>query len=400
MEENNNNDDITHYNVDQVFTHMVKTFKEKKHEMIEKKHEMIEIMTEFCINPKHEIYALKKRLEIEFSKHVQCQYCYLTETPDDYGCDLREIFYDRNGKLINNGENNGENLITIFNKITKEKEKKWHIMTDIDDTLYPNTEHGTYIAGSDTSWEQKKPYPGIKEFYRLFHENTNCSDYTTILSATPGCLKTSKLNDEKGLLHSILGEGYGFIQGVESKGEILSHTSDIISNCIGHLCGIKKTSDKNQLSPLFTLFGNTKFERFKQYSRLFPEYKIIFIGDNGQGDVLAGKQMVKENESCLVFIRRVCEDGKTFKIVPEENEKIKGLHFFNNYYELAKKFKELEIFSDDDINKIKESIRKEVEKTSFENLYVLEEDSPKTKKTKKTTKKTKKTKTKSRKNKK
>ena len=80
----------------------------------------------------------------------------------------------------------------IFN--AKKLPDIWHIMTDIDDTLYPNTEHNTYIAGSDNSWKQKTPYPGIRTFYINFYKKLpNNSQYTTILSATPGCLKNSKI---------------------------------------------------------------------------------------------------------------------------------------------------------------------------------------------------------------
>ena len=370
--------------VDDVFEFMVNSFTENKN-----KNEMINIMKDFCKKKKNEkpqIYELKKKLEIDFSEKVNCQYCYLSETPIDYGCDLREIFYDRE----NNSSENGKKLLKLFGLFSRRMDKKWHIMTDIDDTLYANTEHGTYIAGSDKSWEQKKPYPGIEQFYKLFHSNsTKCSDYTTILSATPGCLKRSKLKDSKKLLHKILGEhGYGFIQGVESKGQILSHTGDIINNCVGHLCGRSKPTYSENISELFQLFGNTKFERFQQYSTIFPENKLIFIGDNGQGDVLAGIKMIDKNPTCHVFIRRVCEDGQNFKIVPEEDYEIERLHFFNNYYDLAKEFQTLGIFNEDNVEDIKNSIIDKVSKSKFRDLYssVFNESKGGKRKTRKTRK--------------
>lgn len=291
-----------------IFKHMVDEFKANKN-----KQTLIQIMTVYCseeTTTPQQIYNLKQKLELDFSKSVNCKYCYLAITPVDYGCDLREIFYDRNNTLIEGGEN----LLKIFE--TKKLPDIWHIMTDIDDTLYPNNEHGTYIAGSDTSWAQKKPYPGIKLFYHLFYKKlpTN-SKYTTILSATPGCIKNSKLLDKNGLLHSIL-QKYGFIQGPESKRQILNPNSiyNITRNCIGHYCGVNNTNtDVDNISSLFKLFGNTKFDRFKQYLSIFPEYKIIFIGDNGQGDVLAGIEMVKFNDKCHVFIHNVSEDGVTLK---------------------------------------------------------------------------------------
>ena len=303
-----------------------------------------------------------------FAKEVDCTYCYL-KTPTNYGCDLREIFYDRDNKLIKGGKE----LLKLFN--SKKLPDMWHIMTDIDDTLYPNTEHSTYIAGSDTSWNQKEPYPGIQLFFKLLYKKPEFSKYSTILSATPGCLKTSKLKDKHGLLHKIIGD-FGFIQGIESKGKIAFHLLDIISNCVGKYCfvdTINKTTNKGNISSLFTLFGNTKFERFKQYTSLFPEYKILFIGDNGQGDVLAGAQMIEHSPSCHVFIHKVSEDGKNFKKSEEEDTPNSQLHFFKNYYELANQLKDLGIMGSVDVNDIKYEINKTVSETKYKDLYVLDD---------------------------
>ena len=337
--------------IDIIFNQMIEDFKTNHN-----KQNLIRIMTEYCKQESTEpqdIYNLKKLLETEFSKKVDCTYCYKMRTPIDYGCDLREIFYNRNNELIEGGQE----LLDIF------KQKKlpdiWHIMTDIDDTLYPNTEHSTYIAGSDISWAQKTPYPGIITFYQLFYNKLPInSKYTTILSATPGCFKNSKLNDS--ILREVL-KNYGFIQGVEGKFESLAKPIPHIG--INYFYIGKSSTDVDNLSYTFKLFGNTKFERFKQYLSIFPEYKIIFIGDNGQGDVLAGMQMLNYmktlnlDDRCHVFIHKVSEDGRTFKVVPEEtNNKPERLNFFKNYYELSLKFQELGIFEKSDVEQIKQSI--------------------------------------------
>ena len=50
------------------------------------------------------------------------------------------------------------------------------------------------IAGSDISWHSKTPYPGIIKLYNLFYNKLpQVSCYSTVLSATPGCLKNSKI---------------------------------------------------------------------------------------------------------------------------------------------------------------------------------------------------------------
>jgi len=350
--------------VDDIFNQMVDEFKANKN-----KRNLIQTMTAYCsreTTTPQQIYDLKKRLEIDFSKKVNCKYCY-TITPVDYGCDLREIFYDRNNTLTEGGQE----LLNIFE--TKKLPDIWHIMTDIDDTLYPNNEHGTYIAGSDSSWTQKTPYPGLRLFYNLFYKKLpNNSNYTTILSATPGCFKNSKLDDKNQLLHSIL-KNYGFIQGPESKLQVLSYLGNIVTNCSSQHCGLNNTyTSVNDIAGLFKLFGNTKFERFKQYISIFPEYKILFIGDNGQGDVLAGTRMLQFNDRCNVFIHKVSENGTDFKTVEEETQGIPRLNFFTNYYEVALKFRELGIFTDNDVESIKKSISVQLtfrNNTQFASLY-------------------------------
>jgi len=57
--------------------------------------------------------------------------------------------------------------------------------------------------------------------------------------------------------------------------------------------------------------GETKFDSFRSYSALYPEYDYVFIGDNGQGDLYAAEKMIKycaESSKCElrgVFIHQV-----------------------------------------------------------------------------------------------
>jgi phosphatidate phosphatase APP1 len=39
-----------------------------------------------------------------------------------------------------------------------------------------------------------------------------------------------------------------------------------------------------------------KFENFKEYLTLYPEYTCVFVGDNGQGDVRCGEMILAEKE--------------------------------------------------------------------------------------------------------
>ncbi len=347
-----------------IYNQIVNDYKEN-----EDKVRLISIMTDYCSDENttpEDIYKLKVKLETEFSLDVGCKYMYIGRTPINYGCDLREIFYNRNNELIEGGAE----LLEIFKQ--KKMDDMWHIMTDIDDTIYPNTEHSTYIAGSDASWHNKVPYPGIKLFYYRFYQQmqNKYAKYSTILSATPGALKTSKLRNT--ILKEVLRK-YGFIQGPESKIKILSNIGSIVENY--NTISNKRVADK--LTELFVLLGNTKFERFKQYISIFPEYKILFIGDNGQGDVLAGQRMLELTDTdelrdrCNVFIHKVYDIGN-YKTVNEEAQNISRMHFFKNYAEVATRFSALGIFTEDQASDIKRAIetQKKLRNNSrFSNLY-------------------------------
>jgi len=343
-----------------IVSEFYETFKTKYRRRMDKPN-MIRDLIAFCGSPETSngaVYELKKKLEIDFIREVQCKYAYLFTTPNDYGCDLREIIFNKDGTTTDDGEI----LLGIF-ETKKLPEQRLHILTDIDDTLYPNIEHGTYIAGSDRSWIQKQPYPGIISFYRRFYQKLpEKSRYSTILSATPGFLKNYKLVAPR--LNEILkntsdtNEDFGFIQGIESKNELLSYIGNIAYNATHPQESVARPDS----SQLFVRFGTLKFERFVQYSKIFPEYDFIFIGDNGQGDVLAGTKMLeymtsmRTPERCTVAIHIVSDENGNQKHVAEQDINISGLHFFTSYFELATILHILHIFDEDDIADISRDI--------------------------------------------
>jgi hypothetical protein len=356
--------------VEEVYRNLVEKFKLTKN-----KSESISIMLEFCNRQdttNMDVYTLKKKMEIQFSIDVDCKYCYKVHTtPVNYGCDLREIFFDREGKLIDNGQE----LLDVFER--KKIDNVWHIMTDIDDTLYPNTEHGTYIAGSDTSWYQKQPYPCIVKLYNLFYNKLpQVSRYSTVLSATPGCFKFSKITGKKESISRVIGD-FGFIQGEESKTKFVPFVKGMFNNYNNRRKGI---IDSTSNLALYTQFGNMKFERFTQYLKLFPEYKILFIGDNGQGDVIAGKQMLQyAPNKCKVFIHQVCEDGQNFKEPSETDNGIQDLYFFKTYNDLGKIFQRIGIFNEADVLQLTDIFNQEIENptnTTFKHLYIANYKQP------------------------
>lgn len=93
--------------------------------------------------------------------------------------------------------------------------------------------------------------------------------------------------------------------------------------------------------------GNTKVDRFKKYSLLYPEYRFVFFGDDGQGDLYAAEELLKYfkkfqkksnyNRLMYSFFHRVSHKGKKSAVFtslknpsPEAWKKL-GISFFDTY---------------------------------------------------------------------
>ncbi|GAG27618.1 unnamed protein product, partial [marine sediment metagenome] len=79
-------------------------------------------------------------------------------------------FHIKNDPILN--EQFKSNLTTYSDQFLKNNDKIFHILTDIDDTLYPHFNH-TGLAGTDISWKTKEAYPGIKKLYHVLYSNCN-----------------------------------------------------------------------------------------------------------------------------------------------------------------------------------------------------------------------------------
>ena len=310
------------------------------------KNNIIYIINEYISNEgvsNEDVFELKKYLETQLTKEIKCNYGPL-QTKDDYGCDLREIFYGRKGELLDT-KIEREKLIDLFKTKVIGNKKCYHILTDIDDTLFAHRVAG--IAGDDYSWKEKIPYPGIKEFYNQFYETLDENKkYTTILSATPGFAKNFKLKNKS--LIDIIGADFGFIQGEESKikqGKSLTNW-------------VYSRFDNNDR---FEMYGNIKADRCRQYKSLFPEFNLIFIGDNGQGDLDAGKKMIDNGDCEFVFIHKIIDKNGNFKDSIIEDDYKDKIFLFENYLELAVIFKDLKIFNDTNFQQINRAIAEDID---------------------------------------
>jgi hypothetical protein len=295
------------------------------------------------------LYYLKVLLETQFMRDVDCSYTYLF-TPDKYGCDLRELVFNIES------EANRQQLLADIRQASDTQTQIPHILTDIDDTLFPNFKGYNEISGSDTSWKSHEPYPGLKKFYEIFHRNIQQPEarYTTVLTGTPTFLKHARLSN--GTLKNILGPNFGFIQGFDKK----RHAIQALLRGIyeGSFSRLVVSSDA---------VADIKYEKFKQYRALFPEYKLLFIGDNGQGDLIAGHKMLAADPTAYVFIHNILKHKTHFHFTDtrerEETSKpnaLDRLFFFKNYLELGYIFNKLEYFSNADFAELKVACRRDL----------------------------------------
>jgi hypothetical protein len=86
------------------------------------------------------------------------------------------------------------------------------------------------------------------------------------------------------------------------------------------------------------MIARKKFENFQQYVSIYPEFRHVFICDNGQGDVMAAELMVEAfpKQVEAIYVQEVQDKSKTYKYDPEtwKTKPVKPV-FFKTYPEAA-----------------------------------------------------------------
>lgn len=281
-----------------------------------------------------------------------------------------------------NQEKTGEDMVSIVAKIDletrtkllahfeseaaliKDKDRKIHVLTDKDDTLFPH-HHG----GSDTSWPLKEFYPGVWE---LLHSVGN-TGYVTVLSARPDIdfilpkFKAVQQFREKCLPTSVLsGAALDLLfTGLPGK--------------------IKQSWQRDKMDDWMD-FAIQKRQNFLFYKSIFPEFKWCFFGDIGQGDLITGRFMLKFNsrqkkDIHFVAIKDVIDaKGKSIcerknMCAKKEEEKKEPLFFFKSYIELASQFYRAGLLSKNKLVLVLQEAEKSIFETALK-LDISNEEAP------------------------
>lgn len=218
---------------------------------------------------------------------------------------------------------------------TKRAQKMQHlawrkILSDVDDTLFCSGGH--YPAGMDKRYAKKVVYPGVLAFYRELDLGTtgpeewpdNRVGNLVFLSARPHLYKdmSEKSNFAKFEKLRVLGD----------DGRKGMHT--VPSLLAGDLSSGSQFMATNDCEPL----SKKKFDNFKRYVSIYPEFQHVFVCDNGQGDVRAGEMMFDSfpYEFETMYVHIVQDVTKTYGYAPDRwREKEFTPCFFRTYPEAA-----------------------------------------------------------------
>jgi hypothetical protein len=251
-------------------------------------------------HPKNEFYVKNIFLAtkgIELSE-LKC----LTDNKGDFNSMHKLIYYD----LRNTGVREAilhhiqkeANVMNAHHLIRSKHSKKletfaWmKIVSDIDDTL--SCSGGSWPKGMDLSYPSKAIYPGVIAFYREldlgtagekdeWDANTRIGNLV-LLSARPHVYKD--------VSESFTYDKFRILQ--QQRG---LHTSPTL------LAGSLDSGGKFMVNLDSEPLAVKKYENFRNFLQIYPEFKCVFIGDNGQGDVRTTELMLEDDKTCSNLTR-------------------------------------------------------------------------------------------------
>jgi len=264
----------------------------------------------------------------------------LTDAKGDYFSMNKLIYDDIKSETIRQDilahiRREGAYQISHMQMGTKRAQRRQHmawrkILSDVDDTLLSSG--GSYPAGIDKRYGKKIVYPGVLAFYRELDLGTrgpeewpeNRVGNLVFLSARPHVYKDMS---EKSSFRK-----FEKLRMPNVDGRKGMHT--VPSMLAGDLISGTQYITTNDFEPL----ARKKFDNFKRYVSIYPEYEHIFVCDNGQGDVRAAELMFDSfpYEFQAVYVHVVQKITKTYGYDPRRwKEKEIYAFFFRTYPEAA-----------------------------------------------------------------
>lgn len=249
----------------------------------------------------------------------------MTDTKGDYFCMNKLIYNDIRSETVR------QDILSHFRKEAAVQqahmdmgtrkarlrmEQGWRkILSDVDDTL--TSSGGSYPAGIDKRYTKKVVYPGVIGLYRELDLGIRGPE-----EFPPDGMGNLVFLSARPHIYKDISEQQNFKKFKSLREREGSRLHTIPSLLAGDLSSGREFMMTNDFEPL----ARKKFQNFKQFVSIYPEYKHVFICDNGQGDVRAGELMYDQyprHIDCL-FVHLVQDIQKTYGFDSERWRK-KGL---------------------------------------------------------------------------
>lgn len=157
------------------------------------------------------------------------------------------------------------------------------VLSDIDDTLVSSG--GSFPKGVDTNFPKQSIYPGVLAFYRELNLGTSGEDAAEKLRHGDLAFISARPHVYKDVSESTT---YNKIRKLQ-KDRGLHTTATLLAGSLDTGSRFLVTKDSEALA-------QKKYENFKEYLRIYPEFTCVFVGDNGQGDVRAAELVMGDKD--------------------------------------------------------------------------------------------------------
>ena len=200
---------------------------------------------------------------------------------------------------------------------------KIQIFTDVDDTLHPaGPGVKGFFSGYDRDGDRDTYYQCVDELHKQIYEKFQLP--TVIVSANPHSNKAKKKHIAKKL----------------NIGEVDILPGEYIASGLSSINATLLGTGENNVPFVYTPMSNVKTKNIKAYvtknKTKYPNYKAIWIGDNGQGDLLAAKELLEEKIIDIALIHYVNPHHISGLEIENRNEKLFSFHNYQQVIDILK----------------------------------------------------------------
>jgi len=252
------------------------------------------------------------------------------------------------------------NLILNHIKLFSKETNQLHILTDIDDTIYPSR-----FGGCDLTFKHHIVYPGVVSFYR----HIAVTGFVTLLTARPKSLYSDTTETISKAIGRPVDVLYGLFKDLNSDIgiDMIKRLFQPLLPCVrSHPTKIEHIDGSEPIKWYSTYndIAKTKFISILKYNTVYPEFNFIFIGDSGQGDMICAYHIYlhkKKDPSFPVkasFIHNIIKSKELKPVRMIQDERFilelrnRNIYLFNNYIDLAGQLYSLELIKKDVLDKI------------------------------------------------